>query len=192
MWKEGSGNKMKHPNEAALALHAGGDLGWRLRWLTARHVSQCEQCRSDVAGYRLSRQMARDLSEIPEIPWNRLAMEMKANIRLGLAAGDCVRTEKSRQSGLSLARPIVALASIAALLVTGLILEHPTPVQNDGSAVVQAMAGGVQVRRGERAFRLVNAGAQRVTYSSDAQGAVGAQSADPDTGYVTILKMYAE
>jgi hypothetical protein len=33
-----------------------------------------------------------ELAATPEISWNRLAAEMKANIRLGLAAGECVRT----------------------------------------------------------------------------------------------------
>jgi hypothetical protein len=182
---------MKHPNEAALALHAGGDLGWRHRWLTARHVSQCGECRAEVARYRKAREMARELNDVPEIQWNRLALEMKANIRLGLAAGDCVRTAESSEPWFTGARPVIALASVAALLVTCVVLERPAPVQIDNSAVVQAMSGGIQIRRGVQAFRLMN-GAQRVTYSSDAQGAMGAQSADPETGYVTINKVYAE
>src|SRR5215831_4773166 len=82
---------MKHPSQATLALHAGGDLGPVARWFTERHVSHCERCREEVEAFQLTRQILPDLAEIPEIPWNRLAAEMKANIRLGLAAGECVR-----------------------------------------------------------------------------------------------------
>src|SRR5258708_2550279 len=89
--KEGSGRKMKHPSQETLALHSAGDLGWMARWRTARHLGGCEECRDELAGFEASREISRDLSEIPEVPWTRLAAEMKANIRLGLAAGECVR-----------------------------------------------------------------------------------------------------
>src|SRR5258705_319284 len=92
-WKEGSGRNMKHPNQATLALHAGGDLGWWSSQRTERHVRRCERCRDDLSRFQSVREIASDLSEIPEIPWNRVAAEMKANIRLGLAAGECVRVE---------------------------------------------------------------------------------------------------
>ena len=185
---------MNHPHQKALALHAGGDSGWWTRWRTARHLAGCAECRDEVAASRRAREAARDLAHIPEIPWNRLAAEMRANIRLGLAAGECVRSETALQTDWRFrgARPAVALASVVALLVTGVILERPAPVQADDSAVVQAIAGGIQIRRGRQAFRLMNVGAKRVTYSLDAQGAIGAQSVDPDTGYVTTNKVYVE
>ena len=112
---------MKHPNEAALALHAGGDLGFVSRWLTARHLARCERCRDQVAAFSALRDITPDLAEIPDIPWNRLAAEMKANIRLGLAAGECVRASAAplRDSALfTRARAAVALGCLAALLVT--------------------------------------------------------------------------
>lgn len=186
---------MKHPHQATLALHAGGDLGWWSRWSTDRHVAECDQCRNDVAGYRSAREVARDLNDIPEIQWNRLAAEMKANIRLGLAAGECVRSEEAPQimePFFRRVRPMVALASVLALLVTGIMLERPAPVYADDGVVVQATPDGIQMRRGGQAFRLMNMGARRVTYSSGAQGVIGAQSVDPDTGYVTINKVYVE
>jgi len=86
---------MKHPNEATLALHAGGELGALARWKTGRHVSRCEQCRDEVEAFIGLREIVPDLAEIPEVPWNRLAAEMKANIRLGLAAGECVGATRS-------------------------------------------------------------------------------------------------
>ena len=93
-----------------------------------------------------------ELAETPEISWNRLAAEMKANIRLGLAAGECVRTGQTplRETPLfTRARAVVAFASVVVLLVTGLVLEHPAPSapKYDG-VVVQTTANGIQVRGG--------------------------------------------
>src|ERR1035438_5103753 len=89
--REGSGKRMKHPNQAALALYAGGDLGFFARWRVERHLAKCEPCGEEVASFEATREIVTDLSEIPDIHWNGLAAEMKANIRLGLAAGECVR-----------------------------------------------------------------------------------------------------
>jgi len=75
---------MKHPNQATLALHAGGDLGFFARWRTERHLAQCDRCRDEVDAFVATREIIPDLAEIPELPWNRLAAEMRANIRLGL------------------------------------------------------------------------------------------------------------
>jgi hypothetical protein len=187
---------MKHPNQATLALHAGGDLGWLARRRTERHLAECAQCREEVAAFAGMREILPELSEIPEVPWSRLAAEMKANIRLGLAAGECVRPgevplKKSLFSGV---RTAVAVASVAALLVTGVMLERPIPLRNftriDG-VVVQSTKDGIQVRDGGRALQLRN-GAKDVTYSVGAQGSMRARYVDPETGYVTINNVYAE
>src|ERR1700746_310897 len=90
--KKGSAKKMKHPSEETLALHAGGDLGLVPRWLTEPHLAQCEECRDTLAVFTELRGVLPDLAEIPKVPWNRLAAEMRANIRLGLAAGECVQS----------------------------------------------------------------------------------------------------
>ena len=133
--------------------------------------------------------------------WNRLAAEMKANIRLGLAAGECVRASDPPIRATPLftrARAAVAMASIVALSVTGLLLERPAPMLADEGVVVQATANGIQIRRGGHAFRLMNNVGDpaeppaRVTYSSDAQGAIGARSVDPETNYITINRVYVE
>jgi len=190
---------MKHPNQATLALQAGGDLGFFARWRTERHLSKCDRCRDEVDAFAAAREVTPELAEIPEIPWNRLAAEMRANIRLGLEAGECVRAGNPplRQTPLFTgARAIVALASVVALLVTGIVLEFPTPtrtvaVDEDGM-VVQATGNGIQVRKGGQSLQLMNPG-KHVIYSSDAQGSMRARSVDPDTGYVTINNVdYAE
>ncbi len=193
---------MKHPDQATLALQAGGDLGFFARWKVERHLAQCDRCRDEVDAFVALREISPELAETPELPWNRLAAEMKANIRLGLAAGECVKAGDLplRETPLFTgARAIVALASVAALLVTGIMLEHPAPpVAADDGMVVQATSNGIQVRKGGQALRLMNPDQleldpqQRVMYSTDAQGSVRARYVDPETGYVTINNVYAE
>jgi hypothetical protein len=194
---------MKHPDEGILALHAGGDLGFVARWQTERHLAKCGQCRDNVATFTELREVLPDLAEIPEVPWNRLAAEMRANIRLGLAAGECVGTGSGSQAapmhewqGWFFGRPALLAASLALLLGTGLLLERPVPVAtplvaNEGP-LVQATENGIQVRAGGSAFRLMNTGAKSVTYSASADGSMGARYVDPETGYVTINNVYVE
>ena len=188
---------MKHPNRETLALHAGGDLGPFARWRAERHLGWCERCREELNGFERMRQILPDLAKIPEVPWNRLAAEMKANIRLGLAAGECVRSvgESSAPLGrsplFSGARAVMAFASMLAVLAAGLVLECPSPVATQG-IVVQPAGEGIQVRQGDQVLRLLHSGAQNVTYSVGAQGAVRARYVDPETGYVTIQNVYAE
>ncbi|MBV9504836.1 MAG: hypothetical protein JO323_07510 [Acidobacteriia bacterium] len=189
---------MNHPSQATLALHAGGDLGPITRWRTSRHLADCERCREDLAGFAGMREILPELSETPEIPWNRLAAEMKANIRLGLAAGECVRPGDVplRKSLFTGARALVALASMAALLVTGLVFERPMPRRNyarfDAGVVVQSTKDGIAVGEGREALELRHQGASSVTYSVGAQGSIRARYVDPQTGYVTVNNVYVE
>lgn len=184
---------MKHPNQAALALYAGGDLGAWARWRVQRHVAKCEPCGEEIASFEAMRAMVTDLSEIPDIAWNRLAAEMKANVRLGLAAGECVRSSEPplRERPLFTGfRTVVAFASIAILLATGLVLQSPTPAMADTG--VGKIPNGIEAVGDGGAFRLMNTGAAGVTFSVSAQGSMGARYVDPKTGYVTINNVYAE
>jgi len=188
---------MKHPNQATLALHAGGDLGFFARWRTERHLAQCESCRDEIAAFEGIRETLPDLLEIPEIQWNRLAAEMKANVRLGLAAGECVGNGGSSARTTRLftgARAAVALASIVTMVATGVLLQNTTPARADQRTVVQSTEDGIQVGTGDQAFRLMNTGvsADNVTLSVGAQGSMRARYVDPKTGYVTINSVYAE
>ena len=180
---------MRHPKQSTLALQAGGDLGAFARWKTERHLAKCGQCRDKVAGFEAMRSTMADLLEMPELPWNRIAEEMRANIRLGLAAGECVRpVEKagwaSPRAGW---RMVVAMASIMALAVTGLMLERPRPVVElrDDNAAVQTAPDGI----GNPAMRLMYRGAEGVQLSASAEGSVQAQYTNPVTGYMTVSQV---
>jgi hypothetical protein len=184
---------MKHPGEATLALYAGQDLGPIARWRTERHLAGCAQCREEVAEFSALREGVGELNELPDISWNRLAAEMKANIHVGLAAGECVReSRRTGQWNLSGMRAAVACASIAILLAAGLWLERPAPLAEGQPGIsLQATGYGVELRNGDQAFVLKN-GSQEVTYTTGAQGSIGARFVDRSSGYVTINTVYVQ
>jgi hypothetical protein len=135
------------------------------------------------------------LNELPALSWNRLAMEMRANIRLGLEAGECVRGE--RTAGrlapfgiLSGARTMAAWASVMALVAAGLFLQRPTPTAPPATvsegAVLRATATGIELNQGGQTLSLLHGPSVDVTYSAGAQGSMRAGYVDSDTGNVTI------
>jgi len=189
---------MRHPDETVLALHSSGDLSWFAAWRTERHVAQCERCRDEVASFREMRANLPDFAELPDVSWNRIAAEMRANIRLGLAAGECVSDgELPEPSPLfNKARAVVAFAGLFTLVVTGLVLERPTPstVSASSEPMVQAVSHGIQRRAGDQGFGLMHAGVRDVDVikTVSAQGTMGARYMDPQTGLVTMTKVYVE
>jgi len=68
---------MKHPNQATLALHAGGDLGAVAGWRARRHLARCAECREEVARFAECRQWLPSIEDSAGVHWNRLAAEMK-------------------------------------------------------------------------------------------------------------------
>jgi len=187
---------MKHPKETALALHAGGDLSPFARWRMERHLARCARCRQEVASFSEFREMLPELAEAPDLPWHQLAAEMRANIRLGLAAGECVRPgerplrEHPLFTGI---RAAVAMASVTALVATGLMLERPAPNPSSEGRVLENTANGIQVREGTGAFRLMNVNAgNATTYTVGAAGSVSARYVDSAGDGVTINRIYVE
>jgi len=185
---------MRHPKETTLALHSSGDLGWFARWRTERHVARCARCREDVEEYREMREVLPEMAELPEVAWNRIAAEMRANIRLGLAAGECVRDTAGVEPSplFKPSRAILAFAGIFTLIVTGLVVERPTPAVHAAEPMAQAIDNGIQMRAGDQGFGLMHAGARGVINTVSAQGSMGARYVDPQTGYVTMTKVYVE
>jgi len=119
----------------------------------------------------------------PELPWEDLAAEMRANIRLRVAAGECEGGERPQTEGAARFtgwRAAMALASLAVVVAAGLLWRHPAPPvapAGDGMAATEAAAGG---RRDPRI--------KDVTYSANADGSTGDSFVDPVTGYVTVRR----
>lgn len=191
---------MKHPNQSTLALLAGGDLGAVARWKTGRHVSHCDQCRREVAEFSALRSVVTELNELPEMllpgaSWARLAAEMKANIRLGLAAGECVASYAEPRFR-SEWRALTAYAGALVLVLVGLWLQYgslPAARGNySGGVVLAATRNGIELKEGGQTFSLMHQRAKDVTFSVGAQGMMRARYVDSETGYVTINNVYGQ
>lgn len=193
---------LKHPRQNELALLAGGDLSMWSHWRVERHVARCGACQDQVRAFQAAR--ARLCSERERLPedrdWDSLAAEITGNIRVGLAAGACVgpvaapRAARPRWHKAILAAP-VALPLIAVLALAILYLRQRPQTEVapwvEGT-VVEATAGGIELRRGDRMLSLRQAGSGDVTYAVNAQGTVRASYVDSETGQVTIHNVYAQ
>jgi hypothetical protein len=188
---------MKHPNRATLALQAGGDLGALAGWRARRHLAKCAECRAEIAAFDAVREVLPELSAIPEVPWNRLAAAMKANIRLGLAEGERAGDAPRKAPLFGWTRAAVAFASVALVVAAGVILERTPRMGMAGGGFqgveLQTTANGIQVREGGGALGLLDNGAaaKDVNYTAGAQGSMRAQNVDSETGYVTVTNVYA-
>jgi len=182
----------RHPSESLLALFAGGELGRFGKWRVERHIEGCADCQRDVAEFSALRSEVAAASDMPEVDWNRLAVEMKANIRLGLEAGACIEKRPVRMSFSP--RALAACASLL-LLVAAFLLERPMPraaeVKAPEAAILEASGMGIQVKEGEQALMLLNPGAHDIHYSATG-GAMRARYVDADTGNVTINNVYVQ
>ncbi len=185
----------KHPSEETLALYAGGDLGWWARWTAERHIAGCEACQAEVAAFRNCAAAMAELGDVPELNWSRIAAEMRANIRLGLDAGECVAAY-DRQAPVPLfngARVLAAATGLAALLATAFVLQRPAPrMAGVEGVVLEATGAGIERKEGFQALTLRHRSAEGITYTVGAQGLLRARYVDGDTGAVTINNVYAQ
>lgn len=187
---------IKHPSEPDLALFAGGELRRWSRWRVERHAAECEDCRRDISDFSALRMESGALAKLPEVSWDQLAGEMKANIRLGLEAGECVNAHPEPRMVFS-PRALAACLSLAALLVASVFLERPAPRVADvqtPEAVLETSGPGIQFREGAQGIVLLNRRARDVrgvNYSATGD-TVRESYVDAETGLVTINNVYVE
>ena len=210
----------RHPAEFALALYASGDLA---PWQSVRvrfHTSRCETCRNIVTAYRADKVWVEEADQIPEgVNWDRLAAEMTANIRVGLAAGECVAPRARGKSLLgSVAgwqwKPVAAVAAMMVLLTGAWWLNVPAPqneslwralraiaqrgatinvtTNDDRGPMVEVTPAGIKLFENGRALGVDQGGLRPVAVSVDAQGSASARYVDTDTGQVTITSVYVQ
>lgn len=182
---------VRHPSSADLALLAGGECGFTRAFLLNRHVRHCPDCAAEVGEFSVLRAETSDFMP-PAVKWESLASEMRANIRLGLAAGECVRysvaAPKSRNPRL-----VIAFASLIALIGTGVFYSrHQNRTETGGAAeVLHSTPDGVEVRSGLNSLELLNRKASIADQTVGAQGQISARYVD-DTGSVTINNVYLQ
>jgi hypothetical protein len=208
---------MRHTSETDLALYATNDLArWRRYWI-GLHVARCAQCRERVDEYRADRDHLRSIGEeLPGVRWERLAAEMAANIRVGLAAGECVAPRAPRHTIPLGWRVGAAITGFCALLVLAWWLNMPASQTaslgramkaivngrewqarrmlglDDAATLVEASAEGVELRENGGALTLSQRGARPVSVTLNTQGSARARYIDSDTGQVTITSVYAQ
>ncbi len=183
----------KHPSEADLALLAGGDCGRVRGFFLNRHVARCGDCRDTVAAFGDVRSALLNYPE-PAVDWDRLTGEMRGNIRVGLAAGECVRETPVKASGF---RPqwAIGMASVLLLAGAGVFLHGLLPHDNVAgvahAAVVESTGAGVQVRNDSgSSMTLLNHGDAVPDQTVTSQGAISASYVD--AGAVTVTSVYVE
>lgn len=214
----------QHIAETDLALYVSGDLGLVRRASVRFHASRCERCRGLVEAYRADRGRVKEIAaEMPQgVDWDRLAAEMTANIRVGLAADECVARPRQRKpAGLNLAvswRPAAIAAGAVALLSVAWLLNMPSGTTDELGRAMSAILRG----HGSVASPGVHSGAdddrrpvvvanqlgielrennnvmgasqdeRPVSVSLSVQGSASARYVNADTGQISITSVYVQ
>ena len=188
---------MNHPPENDLALLAGGEAGRLRRFLLNRHTRTCSDCQEKIAEYRELRTQLTETG-LPDLNWNFLAADMRANIRLGLEAGACVRSTPVFMRWNP--RLGMAFASLALLAGSGFFLRDLRPLRNRPNAaatgaaatVLRSTGSEVEIRTGARSLALLNHHGNAVNQTVSAQGDIGTRYIDGETGSVIINNVYLQ
>jgi hypothetical protein len=175
-----------HPKETELALLASGDCGVIERYRLRRHVDVCADCRAVLESFVEMRGAFQQEESLPD--WDAMAREMRANIRLGLEAGECVKEPELKWNF----RPALALASLLMLVGAGFVLrEAKTPVRKI-SPVLASSDAGIEFRSGDTSLMLLNRDGAVADQTVNAQGEIRSRYIDEDTGAVTINNVYLQ
>ena len=202
---------MNHLDEGRLALLAGDDLGFVPSMRAWWHLQGCQRCRASFDAFRENRRAVKEAAQdMPAaIDWARLSEEMTGNIRVGLAAGECVGDYpiKLRFFRFRWGAATVA-AALMALFVVAFWINLPAPQAGHLAAALKSIVTRSAAHRADRADMLVasgrgieaktngsslsyvppDPGAALVTVST--RGSVSARSLDDDTGQTTITEVY--
>lgn len=190
-------SRMAHPEEAKLALYAGGDLNWFENWKVGRHAAGCEYCRSQVARFRAAAAGLRAGSgEIPAgLDWKSLAAEMTANINLGLEAGECVASVPTRPDTIGW-RAAAVMAGMMIVLLTAWWLNPPQKRQQHTMRAprieMRATTSGIELNENGNALTLMHTRGRQKPIFVSAPGTLRARFVDAETGQVTINNVYTE
>jgi hypothetical protein len=154
-------------------------------------------------------------SPAPDLDWLRLAGEMRGNIRVGLAAGECVRGVGNmpvRAATLgwkpqwAFGTAAFGMTGLLLLACAGVFLRGLLPRENVAgyahAAVLQSTGAGVQVRTESGSSMTLldplvtrgraNSSEATVDQTITSQGAIRASYIDGNTGTVTVTSVYAE
>jgi hypothetical protein len=167
------------------------------------HLRQCAECRAELAQLKANRaHLKQDSLLLPEgLDWENLALEMRANIRLGLAAGAVVKDDRvgNRPAGSGW-RLAVVLGSMAFVVVTGWMLRAPqaglpgvlAPVAEETQLVLDVRPDELAVRERGSALTLMGPTQQPLVTAVSWDGTAQARFQDAQTGQVTLYDVSAQ
>ncbi len=213
----------RHRKHTELALYASGDLHLWQRAQVHLHLRNCQTCSTIVEEFRADGRALRDaVAGLPEgVDWARLSAEMAANIRVGLAAGECVAPRGHARKLLPsrgwipaswrpMAWASLATATLATLLVGGWWLNMPSEetqalnramhsvwhgravMPQERGPVIEASSEGIELRKDGGTLGVSQDSAKLMNVSVSMQGSASAHYVDQDTGQVTITSVYAQ
>jgi hypothetical protein len=205
-----------HVPETELALYVSRDLELWRRVVVRLHVSRCERCSRRVELYRADPARIREaIGELPPgVNWDRLAAEMTANIRVGLAAGECVAPRSRKPVALSW-RPAAVMAGLVAVLAGAWWLNTPVAetqalgravravwngpnnrpqhrLTDDRGPVVDVTASGIALQENGSSLAVSQGSARPLAVSVNVQGSASARYVDAETGQMTITSVYVQ
>ena len=208
---------MTHPDESRLALLAGRDLGFWDRWTAGRHVRRCQTCRETLESFQQLRlNLKPPLDHLPPgVHWDRLAAEMKANIHVGLAAGECVGEPGSRAAAwVGWWKPAAAVAALLFIAISSFWMNVPrderhafgrniarlwsrgAPQDQERVVYLEADRNGIQIKENGGALTImhpvISTASATPIVSVNTQGSLRARYIDDDTGQITITNVYAQ
>lgn len=181
-------------SEKEVALLAGNDAGFLLR-LKARLASRGARALQpgDAAFSRIRTEMPR-FRELPEyFAWDSLAAEMKANILVGVEAGEAIR---SRPAPVAVGwKAGLAFAGIALVVVSGYWWQLPGRFAGQEAplvSVLEARPGGLELQNRDTALTVMYDRRSGQQALSGGLGSMRADYVDEETGQLTVAHVYAE
>ena len=182
-----------HVSEQDLALYAGGELSWFGRWTLTRHLKNCPQCQTSAHKYEAVVEELHDaINPLPELNWDRLEAEIKANVRLGISAGAVVAQAPATAYSF---RPALVLASALSVVMAAWLFLGPraakAPASDAMASMVEATRDGIEFSGQGRSVALRTTGKMEVI-SVRLGGSVGSRSVDAESGQVTINHVYVQ
>lgn len=204
-----------HILETDLALLANGDMPLWRQAFARLHVARCGACQARLAAYREDREAIAQLAEElpPGVSWDRLASEMTANIRVGLAAGECVAPRRAARAFPAGWRMAATVAGFGALLVGAWWLNVPKSETlalkgamqkiaralpwsgaglDDRRPLVEVSSRGIELRENGGVLGMSQGVARPVSVTLSVQGSARARYVDAETGQITITGVYAQ
>lgn len=188
---------MTHPSEQALALHAGGDLGWIEAISVGWHLRGCEHCRAEIAALKEGMGAARaEALELPEfVNWTRLSGQMQGNINVGVEASRAISGFRKREARVTFDwRPAVAMAAIVLVALMGWYLSFSRAERiNNPAVLLEARAGGIEWKQGQTTMTMMQRGDEKASFTIvDMKGSASSRYVDAETGQVAITNVYVD